>query len=94
MGWRINGLDLTDPSIKQLFLKHGTDELYEKSEVPLAETDSDLEFPDWSGMKDSPDRISPEAAFRLCDDYAALFREQAAQWRLQAPEKCLVQFEL
>ena len=66
-----------------------------KSEEPLVQKDSnDLEFPDWSGMDDSSARISAEAAFRLCEQYPALFFEQAAKLRDQAPEKCLVEFVL
>jgi len=66
-----------------------------KSEGPAAGTNSgDLEFPDWSGMDDSSERITAEAAFRLCEQYPALFFEQAAKWRDQAAEKCIVEFVL
>jgi hypothetical protein len=39
----------------------------------------DLEFPDWSGMDDSSDRITPEAAFRLCEFYPKLLRKEGAE---------------
>ena len=32
----------------------------------------ELDFPDWSGMDDSCARITPEAAFRLCELYPQL----------------------
>jgi hypothetical protein len=32
----------------------------------------DLEFPDWTGMDDSSVRITPEAAFQLCELYPQL----------------------
>ncbi len=53
-----------------------------------------LEFPDWSGMDESPARISPEAAWRLCEQYRDWFPEAAAKWHSQRPEKCLVEFKL
>ena len=53
-----------------------------------------LEFPDWSGMDDSTNRISSEAALRLNEQYQPLFRELAKKGTLQRPEKCLVEFVL
>ena len=51
-----------------------------------------IQFPDWSGMDDSTNRISPEAALQLCEDYQARFRTLVnSQPR---PEKCLVEFIL
>lgn len=32
----------------------------------------ELDLPDWSGMDDSSARITPEAAFRLCELYPQL----------------------
>jgi len=44
-----------------------------KSEGPARPAESmELEFPDWSGMEDSSARITPEAAFRLCELYPQL----------------------
>ena len=54
----------------------------------------ELEFPDWSGMDDSSARVSPDAAFLLCEQYPVWFAEAAARWRTQRPEKCLVEFTL
>jgi len=54
----------------------------------------ELEFPDWSGMNDSSARLSPDAAFLLCEQYQAWFPEAAVKWRSQRPEKCLVEFKL
>ncbi len=54
----------------------------------------DLAFPDWSGMDDSTDRVTPDAAFQLCEQYRALWPQLAEKWRQQRPEKCLVEFVL
>ena len=55
---------------------------------------ADLEFPDWSGMDDSSARVNPDAAFVLCEKYRSWYPELAEKWRLQKPEKCLVEFVL
>ncbi len=55
---------------------------------------TELEFPDWSGMDETSARIDPEAAFRLCECYAAWFPEWAEKCRAHAPEKCLTEFVL
>ena len=66
-----------------------------KPEGPAGATNSpNLEFPDWSGMDDSSARISPEAAFRLCEHYPGLISQTAAKRRNGEPEKCLVEFVL
>lgn len=44
---------------------------------------AELEFPDWSGMDDSPGRITPEAALRLSSIYPKL----AAAARGGKPER-------
>ena len=54
----------------------------------------ELELPDWSGMDDSLARVDPDAAFLLCEQYPVWFAEAAARWRIQRPEKCLVEFTL
>ena len=53
-----------------------------------------MELPDWSGMDDSSTRVGPDAAFQLCENYPEWFAGAAAQWRMQRPEKCLVEFTL
>jgi hypothetical protein len=53
-----------------------------------------LEFPDWTGMDDSTRRVSPETAFRLCEQYMEWFPELASQAKSQRPEKCIVEFVL
>jgi hypothetical protein len=58
-----------------------------------AET-GDLEFPDWSGMDDSSARLTPDAAYQLCEQYRAWFPELTEKWRSQRTEKCLVEFVL
>jgi hypothetical protein len=66
-----------------------------KSEEPAGVTEPlELELPDWSGMDDSSARITPEAAFRLCESYpllASKARCRREDWR---SEKCGVEFVL
>jgi hypothetical protein len=56
--------------------------------------DTELDLPDWSGMDDTSPRISPEAAFVLCEQYGPWRSELAEKWRSQRPEKCIVEFVL
>ncbi len=66
-----------------------------KPEEPAAKAEFlELEFPDWSGMDDSSARLSPDAAFLLCEQYPSWFAEAAVKWKTQRPEKCLVEFTL
>jgi hypothetical protein len=66
-----------------------------KSNASAAKADPlDLELPDWSGMDDSSQRVSPDAAFQLCERYPAWFPEQVNRGRAQRPEKCVVEFTL
>ena len=89
---QVNQLDVNDPRIRELFLRHGT---VEKSDESAASVEpEELEFPDWSGMDDSSARVCPDAAFLLCKQYPVWFAEAAARWRKQRPEKCLVEFTL
>ncbi len=54
----------------------------------------DLEFPDWSAMRD-PDRpVSPMVVFKLCEDYYKLFPKAAEKWNKFRRKKCLVEFAL
>ncbi len=66
-----------------------------KSEEPAGTNNNlDLEFPDWTGMDDSAARITPEAAFRLCERYRLLIAKAQPKRRDEAPEKCIVEFVL
>ncbi len=71
-----------------------------KSEEPVAETrnskDSslELEFPDWNGMDDSPARVTPEAAFRLCESYPLWISNAQSRRHGDEREKCPVEFVL
>jgi len=66
-----------------------------KSEEPAGVTSNlDLEFPDWSGMDDSSARITPEAAFRLCEHYPLLISKAGPKRPNDRPEKCMVKFVL
>jgi hypothetical protein len=58
---------------------------------PTPDPDS-LEFPDWSGLDDSTNRITPEAALQLCEDYQARFGTLANS--RPPPDKCIVEFVL
>ncbi len=63
-----------------------------KAPAPKA-SDLDLEFPDWSGMDDSTARVTPEAAFRLCEAYGQ-FWAKAQVYRRETSDKCTVEFVL
>jgi hypothetical protein len=52
----------------------------------------DLDLPDWSGMDDSSKRVTVEAAFELCEQYASWFPLSPAQSHLRRRGKCLVEF--
>jgi len=45
-------------------------------------------------MDDCSARVGSDAAFQLCEKYPEWFAETAARWRMQRPEKCLVEFTL
>jgi hypothetical protein len=61
---------------------------------PVPRETSDLEFPDWSGMDDRSSRVTPEAAFWLCEQYPVWFPEWVEKCRRNRPEKCTVEFIL
>lgn len=66
-----------------------------KSVEPQGVNDSvDLEFPDWSGMKDSPLRMSPEEAMRLTFEYRNWFPEAALLWDAHRPTPVDAEFVL
>jgi len=76
-------------------LRRGTGEFYEKSEKPAAAIHCiDLEFPDWSGMDDSSARVTPEAAFRLCQNYPLLLSKVRPDLRNDTREKYTLEFVL
>ncbi len=54
----------------------------------------DLQLPDWSGMDDSPRRVTPEAALAYCELYAQWFPELVRKAQAQNRPKCLVEFVL
>jgi hypothetical protein len=53
-----------------------------------------LDFPDWSGMDDAPQRLSPEAAFALIEQYARWFPEAVQRCRENRPMPVPVEFTL
>jgi hypothetical protein len=90
-----NRLDVDEPGMRELFLKHGTAELYERPDDSADQGDSaELELPDWNGMDESSARVSRDHAFQLCAEYRAWFPELAGRWQLQRPERCLAEFVL
>lgn len=90
-----NNIDLNDPNIRDLFLKHGTKTCMKKSKESAEQTEAvPLEFPDWSGMDDAEPRLDAEAAFHLCEQYGAWFPELKSRWRAQQPPKCTEEFVL
>ena len=55
---------------------------------------SELVFPDWSGMDDSSARITPEAAFRLCELYPQLLAYARKGKPEPRPKESLPEFVL
>ena len=91
---QVNRLDLNTPEIRQLFLKHGTPELKKSNASALRSKTAELEFPDWSGMEPSPNPLSVDRAFELCEQYARWFPQVHRKRRYQRREKCVVEFTL
>ena len=52
------------------------------------------ELPDWSGMRETSARGTPEGAYKLCEEYLALFPVAVQNYRKQARLKCEVEFVL
>ena len=66
-----------------------------KSDESAAKTEmADLEFPDWSGMVETANRISVETAFEMAESYRKWFPEAYRQRQSQQPMKCQVEFVL
>jgi hypothetical protein len=53
-----------------------------------------LEFPDWSGMEHSANRVGVDTAFELCEQYLLWFATTHSKRRHQRPGKCVVEFTL
>ena len=53
-----------------------------------------LDLPDWSRADDGSTRVSPDAAFALCEQYAAEMPELVKKLRAQRPPPCPVEFVL
>ncbi len=54
----------------------------------------ELDLPDWSGMDDSSARITPEAAFRLCELYPQLLAHARKGKPEPRPKESLPEFVL
>lgn len=66
-----------------------------KSEKPAPPaSDLDLEFLDWTGMDYSSARISPETAFRLCEDYPRLLANALKGKPRPRPKESIPEFVL
>ena len=66
-----------------------------KSAEPASKTDlNDLELPDWSGMDESSNRISTEAALRLSEVYPQLAASGLGAKPMERFQPCPVEFVL
>jgi hypothetical protein len=54
----------------------------------------DLEFPEWSGMRDSSELVSAGRALALSEEYAVLFPEAMRKRQQEKWDKCAVEFVL
>jgi hypothetical protein len=90
---KANGIDVADDAWREVFLKHGPPELHENySEFKDAPSPVDLDMPDWSGADWSNERVSPEAAYRFCEQYAREMPELVKRLRAQRRTPCPVEF--
>lgn len=55
---------------------------------------NDLEFPDWTGMKDSSKKISVKTAFELTELYCKCFPQAYRRRQIRPLPKCEVEFVL
>jgi len=63
------------------------------SEQPGPES-SELEFPDWSGMVDTGQMVSPATAFRLVGHYYKWLPNKEEILKERAAQRCEVEFVL
>ena len=56
--------------------------------------DLTLEFPDWSGMKEHPAQLTPEAAFRQIEEYVSWYRRLHGPGSIKPSDCCDVEFVL
>ncbi len=90
-----NRLDVSDPGIRDLVLKHGHLNSMPNYKGCSGKTDlENLEFPDWSGMDDSTARLSVEAALTLPELYRAWFPGVVRNSSVLSREKTDVEFVL
>jgi hypothetical protein len=62
---------------------------------PVETQSSQLEFPDWRGMRDSGQTVDAATAFRLIDEYFQLLPHKDARWHQERlKRKCRVEFIL
>ncbi|GEM_PF-7114892 len=62
--------------------------------IKLKPIDLDLELPDFSGMRDTSACVSADAAYKLCEEYAAIFHVPVRNYREQNRHRCEVEFVL
>ena len=53
-----------------------------------------LDLPDWTDADDSAGRLSPDAAFRLCENYPEELPETVKRLQSQRRAPCPVEFVL
>jgi len=56
--------------------------------------DLTLEFPDWSGMRELPVKMSPEAAFREIEEYVSWYQRLLGSGSIKRSDCCDVEFVL
>ena len=65
-----------------------------KSEKPAGRSsDQELEFPVWTGMDDTSGRITPAAAFRLCENYPLQIAKTRPDWLDDMAQQPVAPFE-
>lgn len=64
------------------------------SSEPAKNSALDLEFPDWSGMKDTGRMVAPATALRLVEVYYRWFPGKRDLLERRWAEKCEVEFVL
>lgn len=64
------------------------------SESNKPEPPMDFDLPDWSGADGLGGRVSPETAYRLCEEYAEFMPGTVQELRSRRHQPCSVEFVL
>ena len=93
---KINRINLNEPKVRATILKHGTKELFANYGEPARRIEaemhdaSDLEFPDWSGMKEHPVGMTFSEAVAWNEDMLKMFPPNPRT----SEQRCDVEFKL